>query len=58
MSLDLDYARTEMHKAIENSASHITWIIAREMGKHLGSSYVDIRAREELQYELERFLKS
>lgn len=53
-----DYARKTMRDAIENSASHIVWVIARETGKNLGSDAASIRERERLQEALETFLNA
>jgi hypothetical protein len=53
-----DYVRSQMSSAIEMSASHITWVIARETGKHIGSDAASIRAREDLQQAIEAFLRA
>lgn len=53
-----DYVRDQMRRATEESASHITWVIARETGKNIGSDAASIRAREQLQLAIESFLRT
>jgi hypothetical protein len=52
-----DYARAEITKGVERAAIDITWLIARETGKHIGNETNDVRRREELQLALESFLR-
>lgn len=53
-----DYVRDELRRAVENSAEHIAWVIARETGRHIGNDTGDVIARRELIYALESFLRN
>lgn len=52
-----DYVRTRLQRAVEDSAEHITWVIAKETGKHIGNEIDDVSARERLIRAIEDFLK-
>lgn len=51
------YVRDELRRACENSAQHITWVICRETGKHLGNDTRSVIYRERLMAALEDFLR-
>ena len=56
-SKKFDYARSQLSKGAEQAAIDITWLIARETGKHIGYDGIDVARREELQLALESFLR-